>query len=63
MNENRFDRILLTSRCGRLVEHLGNDPAHRLHIDFDYLEWGRWRVARAEAVIADSDYQKWLDLQ
>ncbi len=29
-------------------------------IDFDYMEWGRWRVARAEEVIADPDYQSWL---
>ncbi len=29
-------------------------------IDFDYMEWGRWRVARAEAVIADRDYSSWL---
>jgi thiamine kinase-like enzyme len=29
-------------------------------IDFDYMEWGRWRVARAEEVIADPDYKSWL---
>jgi hypothetical protein len=32
-------------------------------IDFDYMEWAMDRVGRAERVLADPDYQKWLDAQ
>ena len=33
------------------------------HIEFDYMEWGMERVGRAEKIVNDPDYQKWLDLQ
>jgi hypothetical protein len=29
-------------------------------IEFDYMEWGMERMARAQAVVDDPDYQTWL---
>jgi thiamine kinase-like enzyme len=64
MDERAFGRLMLYKALSGVWWGVWAMIQHTVsHIDFDYMEWGRWRVARAEAVIAHPDYQKWLDLQ
>ena len=53
----------LQERLRRVVGRVGDDPAHGVQIDFDYMEWGMERIARAESVVDDPDYQQWLAAQ
>jgi thiamine kinase-like enzyme len=64
MNEKYFGRLMLYKALSAVWWAVWAMIQHTVsHIDFDYMEWGLERVARAEKVVGDPDYQKWLDLQ
>ena len=64
MDERYFGRLMLYKALSGVWWGVWAMIQHTVsHIDFDYMEWGRWRVGRAELVVGDPDYQKWLDLQ
>ena len=61
MDERYFARLMLYKALSGVWWGVWAMIQHTVsQIDFDYMEWGRWRVARAEEVIADPDYKAWL---
>ena len=61
MDERYFARLMLYKALSGVWWGVWAMIQHTVsQIDFDYMEWGRWRVARAEEVIADPDYKSWL---
>ncbi|MBE0527813.1 MAG: phosphotransferase, partial [Thermoleophilia bacterium] len=64
MDERYFGRLMLYKALSAVWWGVWAMIQHTVsHIDFDYMEWGLERVARAEKVVNDPDYQQWLDAQ
>jgi thiamine kinase-like enzyme len=61
MNERFFGRMMLYKIVSAVWWAVWAMIQHTVsQIDFDYMEWGMERVARAERGVADPDYPKWL---
>ena len=61
MDEGRFGRMMLYKSVSgawwgvwAMIQHTVSQ------IEFDYMEWGNERMARAQSVVDDRDYSKWL---
>jgi len=61
MDEGRFGRMMLYKSVSgawwgvwAMIQHTVSQ------IEFDYMEWGKERMARAQSVVDDRDYSKWL---
>jgi thiamine kinase-like enzyme len=64
MDERLFGRMMLYKAVSAVWWDVWAMIQHTVsQIDFDYMEWAMDRVGRAERVLADPDYQKWLDAQ
>jgi thiamine kinase-like enzyme len=64
MSEKYFGRLMLYKALSGVWWGVWAMIQHTVsQIDFDYMEWGRERVARAEKVVSDPDYQQWLAAQ
>ncbi len=64
MDEKYFGRLMLYKALSAIWWGVWAMIQHTVsHIDFDYMEWGLERIARAEKVVADPDYQQWLAAQ
>ncbi len=61
MDEGRFGRMMLYKSVSGVWWGVWAMIQHTFSkIEFDYMEWGMERMARAQAVVDDPDYQKWL---
>jgi len=61
MDEGRFGRMMLYKSVSGVWWGVWAMIQHTVsQIDFDYMEWGMERVARAQSVVDDPDYSKWL---
>ena len=61
MDEGRFGRMMLYKSVSGVWWGVWAMIQHTFSkIEFDYMEWGLERMARAQAVVDDPDYQKWL---
>ena len=61
MSERFFGRMMLYKIVSAVWWAVWAMIQHTISkIDFDYMEWGMERVARAERGVADADYQAWL---
>jgi len=61
MDEGRFGRMMLYKSVSAVWWSVWAMIQHTFSkIEFDYMEWGMERMARAQAVVDDPDYQKWL---
>jgi thiamine kinase-like enzyme len=61
MDEGRFGRMMLYKSVSGVWWGVWAMIQHTFsQIDFDYMEWGMERIARAQRVVDDPDYQKWL---
>jgi thiamine kinase-like enzyme len=61
MNESAFGRMMLYKIVSAVWWAVWAMIQHTVSkIDFDYMEWGMERVARAERGVADPDYRRWL---
>ncbi len=64
MDERYFGRLMLYKALSGVWWGVWAMIQHTVsHIDFDYMEWGRERIARAERIVGDPEYQKWLAAQ
>jgi len=64
MDEKYFGRLMLYKALSAIWWGVWAMIQHTVsQIDFDYMEWGLERVARAEKVVNDPDYQQWLAAQ
>jgi thiamine kinase-like enzyme len=64
MDEKYFGRLMLYKALSAIWWGVWAMIQHTVsHIDFDYMEWGLERIARAEKVVGDPDYQQWLAAQ
>jgi thiamine kinase-like enzyme len=64
MDERLFGRMMLYKSVSGVWWGVWAMIQHTVSkIDFDYMEWGMERMARAQSVVDDPDYQKWLDAQ
>ena len=61
MDEGRFGRMMLHKSVSALWWAVWAMIQHTVSkIEFDYMEWGMERVARAQRVVDDPDYGTWL---
>ena len=61
MSERFFGRMMLYKAVSAVWWAVWAMIQHTVsQIDFDYMEWGMERVGRAEHVVADPDYPRWL---
>ena len=61
MDEGRFGRMMLYKSVSGVWWGVWAMIQHTVsQIDFDYMEWGTDRMARAQGVVDDPDYSKWL---
>ena len=61
MDEGRFGRMMLYKSVSGVWWGVWAMIQHTFSkIEFDYMEWGMERMARAQRVVDDPDYQKWL---
>ena len=64
MDERLFGRMMLYKSVSGVWWGVWAMIQHTVSkIDFDYMEWGMERMARAQSVVDDPDYQQWLDAQ
>jgi thiamine kinase-like enzyme len=64
MDERLFGRMMLYKSVSGVWWGVWAMIQHTVSkIDFDYMEWGMERMARAQSVVDDPDYQQWLAAQ
>jgi thiamine kinase-like enzyme len=64
MDERFFGRLMLYKALSAVWWAVWAMIQHTVsQIDFDYMEWGMERVARAEGVVNDPEYRQWLAAQ
>jgi thiamine kinase-like enzyme len=64
MDERFFGRLMLYKALSAVWWAVWAMIQHTVsQIEFDYMEWGMERVARAEGVVNDPDYPAWLAAQ
>jgi thiamine kinase-like enzyme len=61
MDEGRFGRMMLYKSVSGVWWGVWAMIQHTFSkIEFDYMEWGLERMARAQRVVDDPDYRRWL---
>ena len=61
MDEGRFGRMMLYKSVSAVWWGVWAMIQHTFSkIEFDYMEWGLERMARAQRVVDDPDYRRWL---